>query len=145
MNYSSYTITAKTKANNKFSKASKKIKFRVSSVKRTWFNPAYRPALIVNRNLVAVLGSSSGKATSMQGVRRGARASAMTTPRVGITSTGARFTLNVTSAVAFAQFENSSSSGSGLSAISSTGVISEAFTENWTPSGGPNNVPLTTP
>lgn len=144
-NYMSYMVTAKTKANNKFSKASKKIKFVVNDLTRKWFNPAYRPAAVVNRNLVAVLGSSSGKATSMQGVKRGARASAMAVPRVGIMSTDARLTLNVSGAVAFAQFENSSSSGTGLSVISSTGAISEAFTENWTPSGGPNNVPLMTP
>lgn len=144
-NYVVYSVTAKTKVSNKFGKASKKIQFSVNQITRKWFNPAYRPAFTVNRSLVAVLGSSSGKATSMQGVRRGARASAMSTPRVGITTTGARLTLNVSSAVAFAQFENSSSSGTGLSAISSTGAISEAFTENWTPSGGPNNVPLMAP
>jgi hypothetical protein len=141
--YTRHSISARTKANNKFSKSSKKIKFTVNRMNRKWSNPAFRPAPRVNRNLAAVLGSAGGKVTNMQGVRRGVRTSSLSAMRAGSMSTStARYTLNVNGAVAFAQFESSFGSDSGLYAISATGAISDAFTENWTEELPPGQPPL---
>lgn len=136
--YSVFSVTAKTKANNKFSKASKKIRFSAGQSSRKWFNPAYRPTPVTNRNLVSVLGAAGGKVTNMQGVRRGARASSVSTLHVRATSDEVpRFTLNTTDVVAYAQLDNSTA-GTGLNAISSSGVVSEALTVNWTDPQQPN-------
>lgn len=135
------SISARTKVGKNFSRSSKKIKFSISSMKRKWFNPAFRLTPTVNRNLASVLGTASGKATNMQGVRRNVRSSSISAMRAGSLSTPTtRYTLNVNGAVAFAQIDSSSGaeSGSGLYAISSTGAISEALTENWTPEPQPN-------
>jgi hypothetical protein len=146
-NYMNQSISARTKVGSKFSKSSKKIKFNITPMKRKWYNPAFRITPTVNRNLAAVLGTASGKATNMQGVRRGVRTSSASTPRVGaLSASNVRFSLNVAGAVAYAQIEDSNSSGSGLSAISATGVVSEALIENpnWvgsTPPGAPGPTP----
>jgi len=87
----------------------------------------------VNRNLAAVLGSAAGEATNIQDLRRGVRPSSLSAMRAGALSTpSTRYTLNVNGTVAFAQFDNTSGSGSGLSAISATGVVTDAIIENWT-------------
>ena len=136
-------MTAKTKANNKFSKSSKRIRFSPGQSTRKWFNPAYRPTPVTNRNLASVLASSGGKVTNMQGVRRGVRTSSLSAMRAGAMSANtARYTLNVNGAVAFAQLDGASTSGSGLFAISATGVVTDAFTENWTPEVPQNQPPM---
>jgi hypothetical protein len=130
--YSDIQVTARTKANNKFSKSSKRLSFSVNRISRKWFNPQANrvPVPVTNRNLAGVLKSSGEKVTNLQGIQRRARASSMSMVRAGsvTASSNVRFTLNVSTSVALAQPEGGSNSGSGLIAISSTGEVSDAIT-----------------